>query len=119
MAINLDRLFFRAALRPKTDLKRGYSYSMGNFGDESEAHADSSSYAVQDLGVVGTLEKLDERMGLRGEGYFVVLDGVYVGAGPDMEALCRPRSIVFQKKLSKIRSLDSLLADLANVGIVA
>jgi hypothetical protein len=117
MPLDLNRLFFRVALKPKTDLKRGYSYSMGMFGDESEAHAGLSSYAVQYSGVEGALESLNNRMGLVGEGYFVVLDGVHVGTGPDMEDLCRPQSIVFQKKLSKIRSFDSLLADLARVGI--
>lgn len=117
MVSDLDRLFFRVALKPKSDLKRGYSYTMGNFGDESEAHEGLSSYAVQDFGVVGALEKLNDRMGLTGEGYFVVLDGVYVGVGPDMDALCKPKSIVFQKKLSKIKSFDSLIVDLAKIGI--
>ena len=117
MVLDLDKLFFRVALRPRTDLKRGYSYSMGSFGDESQAHAGLSSYSVQDFGVVGALEKLDERMGLTGDGYFVVLEGIHVGTGPDMEDLCRARSIVFQKKLSKIKSFDSLLEDLSKIGI--
>ena len=117
MSLDLDKLFFRVALRPKSDLRRGYSYSMGNFGDESQAHEGLSSYAVQDFSVNGAVEKLNERMGLIGDGYFVVLEGTYVGAGPDMEALCRPRAIVFQKKLSKIKSVESLIADLAAIGI--
>ena len=121
-----DMKFVRLASRPRRDLARGFSYSMGCFGEANEAHAGLSGYAVHDVGeAVG---RLDERMGVAGARcasrrlggrdpvmYLAVYEGVRVGTGPDGEDLFRPARLVATRKTREIASAADALAWLESV----
>lgn len=123
--------FIRVNARPRRDLDRGFSYSMGCFGDESEAHAGLSGYSL-DLGVGQAVSDLHERMGVsgcftsqrghrrvRGDRvmYVTIFEGRDVGTGPDGEELFRPTRIVASWKTREIASVADLLERLAAMGI--
>ena len=132
MTLDLNRLFIRVNARPRRDLERGYSYTMGCFGDESEAHAGLSGYSLGFRGVRGAVEELDARMGVKGEFladgklakrrkyavmFVTVFRGRYVGEGPDGEELFEPSAIVASWKTREIASVEDLVERLAALGI--
>src|SRR5690606_39060131 len=100
----------------------GYSYSMGAFGDESEAHAGLSGYSFRSYGVIDAVAQLDKRMGVVGlcadDVFVTVYEGRDVGMGPDGEDLFRPSRIIASFRTSEIRSRLHLLDALAKLGIV-
>jgi hypothetical protein len=113
--------FVRTNARPSNDLARGYSYSMGCFGDEAEAHAGLSGYGLEG-GVECAVEALDARMGVSGRFgdsvmFVTVFEGYRVGAGPDGEDLFAPRAIVASWETTEIRDASDLLERLAALGI--
>jgi len=118
--------FVRLASRPRRDLVRGFSYSMGCFGDAAEAHDGLSGYAVHDA--AEAIELLDERMSVAGARcasrrlggrdpvmYLAVYEGVRVGTGPDGEDLFRPARLVATRKTREIASAADALAWLGSV----
>lgn len=131
MSHDLDTLFIRVNSRPRRDLARGYSYSMGCFGDESEAHEGLSGYSLGG-GVEDAVVELDDRMGVSGEFtsdgllaryrphalmFVTVYRGRYVGQGPDGEDLFEPHEIVASWKTREIEDADDLIERLAALGI--
>jgi hypothetical protein len=118
--------FVRICSRPRRDLARGFSYSMGCFGDASEAHAGLSGYEVHDA--AEAVELLDERMSVAGARcasrrlggrdpvmYLAVFEGARVGTGPDGEDLFRPSRLVATRKTREIPSAADALAWLESV----
>lgn len=122
MTLDLDKLFIRVNTHPESDLARGYSYSMGCFGDESEAHEGLSGYSFRSYGVIDVVARLDERMGISGDFggpmFVTVYEGRDVGMGPDGEDLFRPSRIIASFRTSEIKSRLHLLDALAKLGIV-
>lgn len=121
-------LFVRVNTRPRRDLARGFSYSMGCFGDSTEAHEGLSGYGISHRGVVGAVSDLDERMSVAGRRsargrvqdpvcYVTVYRGTCVGNGPDGEELFRPSEIVASFKCRELTSAEDLVARLAALGI--
>lgn len=99
--------FVRVGSKPQSDLRRGYSYPMGSFGDESQAHAGLSGYEVDDA--LSAATKLQDRMGIWGstDDYFVTLfAGAHRGVGPDGEDLFKPIAIVKSWTLRQIGEDD-------------
>jgi hypothetical protein len=99
-------IYVRIASNPKADLYRGYSYSMGAFGNESQAHDGLSGYSTFVRGGLrAALLKLDRRMGIVGPYldhtgtenpmYVAVYAGQLVGDGPDEEELFRPKKLIY------------------------
>lgn len=126
-------MFLRCNARPRRDLARGYSYSMGCFGDETEAHAGLSGYSL-DRGVEDAVQALADRMGVSGTFankasrharlrasavmYVTLWEGSCRGTGPDGEDLFRPARIVASWKTSEIRDAADIVTRLAEMGIV-
>ena len=119
-SVSKTNLFVRIGSRPQADLERGYSYSMGCFGDESEAHPGLSAYAVDTWTLEGALVELHERMGIVGsyadnatgaecEMFVCVFRGTRVGMGPDSEDLCRPDALVFAIDTRSASSVDEMI----------
>lgn len=131
-------IFIRTCSRPRRDLARGFSYSMGCFGDAAEAHAGLSGYSL-DRGVEDAVEALSERMGAAGRFGIkrtvaferrphrriasdclmcvAVYEGAEVGTGPDGEELFRPARLVAAFKTREIRDAADLVTRLAARGI--
>jgi len=112
-------LFIRAATNPAADLVRGYSYSMGEFGNEDEAHAGLSSYSLDELTLDGALEQLHDRMQIVGawtdnatgeavDAFVCVLRGRSVGVGPEGEALCAPAELVCAVNTREVASVEEM-----------
>lgn len=106
-------LFVRIASRPLSDLRRGYSYAMGQFGEPEAAHVGLSGYRSDDLDAA--IEALDERMGVvgpytRGRAWMCVYEGDEVGVGPDGEELCRPTRLVAAIDTRCASSCDEMVA---------
>ena len=131
--------FIRVNARPLRDLARGYSYPMGAFGDESEAHAGLSGYSLAD-GVEYAVERLDERMGVSGRFtsretahgrrahrhvaentvmYVTLFEGRRVGTGPDGEDLFAPSAIVASWRTTEIAGQDDLVTKIEALEAVA
>lgn len=95
-----EDLFVRIGSRPISDLRRGYSYTAGAFGDRGQAHAGLSGYSVTDRGYRGALDELDQVMGVGGASagggprHVTLFAGRTVGTGPDGEELFRPTRII-------------------------
>lgn len=114
-------MFLRTNSQPAADLDRGYSYSMGEFGNEDEAHAGLSGYSL-DSGVEDAIDRLDARMGVSGRFgkatmFVTVFAGSRVGTGPDGEDLFVPASIVASFETTSIKDAADLVAKLAAIGI--
>ena len=131
-------LFVRTCSRPRRDLARGFSYSMGAWGDDEQAHEGLSGYSL-DRGVEDAVEALAERMGVSGRFgakrtvaferrphrriaadclmFVAVYEGTEVGTGPDGEELFRPARLVATFKTREIRDAADLLERLAALGI--
>ena len=116
--------FIRINSRPRRDLARGFSYSMGEFGNPDEAHAGLSGYSLES-GTEDACEQLEARMGFGARGNrasrharlrrsavcFVTLwEGTCVGTGPDGEDLFRPTAIVRSWRTTEIRDAADLAA---------
>lgn len=131
-------LFIRTCSRPRRDFARGYSYSMGEFGNEEQAHAGLSGYSL-DRGIEDAVAALAERMGISGrfsvkETHFerrphrrvkddavmfvTLFEGADVGRGPDGEELFRPSRIVASWKTRELAGVEDLLGRIAALGIV-
>ena len=130
-------LFVRTCSRPRRDLARGYSYAMGCFGDEEQAHNGLSGYSL-DRGVEDAVEALAERMGIAGRFesrmtvafgrrphrrvagdalmYVAVYEGAEVGEGPDGEELFRPARLVASWKTRDVRDVADMMERLAALG---
>ena len=124
-------LFVRTCSRPRRDLDRGFSYSMGEFGNPDEAHAGLSGYSL-DSGTEDAVEALAERMGVSGRFvsrqtvalgrkthrrvaadvvmYVAVFEGSDVGTGPDGEELFRPARLVAAWKTRDVADAADLVA---------
>lgn len=122
MTLDIDKLFIRVGSHPESDLARGYSYSMGAFGEEEEAHAGLSGYSLRRYDVIDAVAQLDKRMGISGDFggpmFVTVYEGRDVGMGPDGEDLFRPSRIIASFRTSEIKSRLHLLDALARLGIV-
>lgn len=130
--------FIRVNARPRRDLARGYSYSMGCFGDEDQAHPGLSGYSL-DRGLEDACRALAERMGVSGRFaakatwvldrrphprvrddvlMFVTLwEGHYAGRGPDSEDLFRPTRIIASWKTRELRGVEDLIERLRALGV--
>lgn len=127
-ALRTDELFIRVGRFPERDLSRGYSYSMGEFGNEDQAHAGLSGYSLES-GLVEAVSALDRRMGVSGRfttpqgravPMFVTLfAGKLVGMGPDGEDLFRPSSIVGSWRTTEVRDVHDLVEKLLRAGAPA
>lgn len=124
-------LFVRTCSRPRRDLARGYSYSMGEFGNEEQAHTGLSGYSL-DRGTEDAVEALAERMGVSGRferrgahrriaadavTYVAVYEGRDAGTGPDGEELFRPSRLVAAWKTREIAGVEEVLERLAALGV--
>lgn len=114
-------MFLRTNSQPAADLDRGYSYSMGEFGNEDEAHAGLSGYSL-DSGVEDAIERLDARMGVSGRFgtvamFVTVFEGSIRGTGPDGEDLFAPSVIVASFETTSIKDAADLAEKLAAIGI--
>lgn len=104
-------LFVRVASHPLSDLRRGYSYSMGAFGDEDQAHGGLSGYSCID-GLEEALERLDDRMGIVGypcRMWVCVYEGGDRGVGPDREDLFAPSRLVCAIDTRAVDSADKMV----------
>lgn len=112
--------FIRVNSHPVEDLARGYSYSMGEFGNEEQAHAGLSGYSL-DGGVECAVEELDARMGVSGafpcQMFVSVFEGYDRGTGPDGEDLFAPTAILASFDTREIKDVSDLLTRLAALGI--
>lgn len=112
-------LFVRLATRPALDLKRGFSYTMGAFGDPSQAHEGLSSYripafirgndiaGIKDVfdreSIEQALESLSDYFGGFPDGMRLVLvEGGDRGVGPDGENLVFPTKNVASWRTSAL-----------------
>lgn len=121
------KTFLRIGSHPAADLARGYSYSMGCFGEESEAHAGLSGYSL-DRGVEQAVADLADRMGISGlfrsQGgevvrmFVTLFEGRDVGTGPDQEELFAPRAIVASWDTRELAGVEDLVERLAALGFV-
>ena len=117
----MSKMFLRTNSAPESDLARGYSYSMGEFGNEDEAHAGLSGYSL-DSGAEDAIERLDARMGISGRFgtvtmFVTVFAGSDRGTGPDGEDLFAPAAIVASFETTSIKDAADLAAKLAALGI--
>ncbi len=117
----MSKMFLRTNSAPESDLVRGYSYSMGEFGNEDEAHAGLSGYSL-DSGAEDAIERLDARMGISGRFgtvtmFVTVFAGSDRGTGPDGEDLFAPAAIVASFETTSIKDAADLAAKLAALGI--
>lgn len=90
---------------------------MGQFGEESAAHAGLSGYDMAD-GWDYALERLHERMGIAGpyvdrEGrttpmFLTVFEGAYAGRGPEGEDLFAPSAIVFSIRTDRMADYEAM-----------
>jgi hypothetical protein len=117
----MSKMFIRTNSAPESDLARGYSYSMGEFGNEDEAHAGLSGYSL-DSGVEDAIERLDARMGVSGRFgsatmFVTVFEGSPCGPGPDGEDLFAPSAIVASFDTTSIKDAADLAEKLAALGI--
>mgnify|MGYP003421315409 CR=1 FL=1 len=123
-------LFVRTCSRPRRDLARGYSFAMGCFGDEEQAHDGLSGYSL-DRGTEDAVEQLGARMGVAGRFsskrtvaferrphrrvasdalmFVAVYEGADVSTGPDGEELFRPARLVATWKTREIRDAADLI----------
>ena len=103
----MTNLFVRIGQKPEDDLRRGFSYAMGAFGDSDQAHVGLSGYEAvsgDEADLRTALQRLSKRMGLSGyysdpsgrryPMFVTVYEGLYVGTGPDSEDLFAPKRLV-------------------------
>jgi len=93
---------------------------MGDFDEESQAHAGLSSYSIDDDGLDGALTRLDDRMGITGQYldksgksipmYVAIYQGSNAGVGPEGEPLVRPRSLVMQVRTTAAANATAMIA---------
>jgi len=114
-----EQIYARIGSHPLSDLKRGYSYPMGEFGNEEQAHEGLSGYSITNMGITDALKRLDKRMGIWGKFidktnkeakmFVTIFIGSDRGRGVDGEDLFKPHKILINLLTSKFSSRDSVI----------